>query len=78
MQSVVILSVVMLNVANKPFMLCVAMLNVVMLSVVVPFGRFSLIIGVNTKANRTKPGPSFQLQIQRGAQNLTGENLEVV
>jgi hypothetical protein len=59
MQSVVMFSVVILNVANKPFILCVAMLNVVMLSVVVPFGRFSLIIGANAKANRTKPGLSF-------------------
>ncbi len=48
MLSVVVLNSVMMNVANKPFMLNVVMLNVimlsgVMLSVVAPYGHATMI-----------------------------------
>ncbi len=45
----------MLSVTNKPFMLRVVMLNVLILRVVAPVGQ--------TSANRTKAGLSFQLKM---------------
>jgi hypothetical protein len=53
--SVDILSVVMLNVANKPFMLNVVMLNAVMLSDVAPKRPFCRLILLNTLFFRNGP-----------------------